>query len=128
MNLREEVVMGLIRFFSSDRYPDKPIAQPRPAGYIPDQPLPNPDPSRYKIGSYVHMGRFLIVKIHYLDCTKYEGNKLLMYENVTIDELKKQKLIDPHFSDNKRYISPIARFLPNDYGWEMAIRLAKALQ
>jgi hypothetical protein len=37
-----------------------------------------------------------------------------------IEALKCQKIIDPHFSDNKNFYSPIARFVPTDDGWRMA--------
>lgn len=83
--------------------------------------LPNPNPANYKIVRYIGNENYLIVEIKYLDCTNYEGRKILVFENVTMGELEQQKLIDPHFSDNKEYHSPIARFEPTERGLEMAI-------
>ena len=54
-----------------------------------------------------------------------------MIHTVTKEELIKQGKdvgIDPHFSDNKKYHSPIARFEPTDRGWEMALTLCINLE
>jgi hypothetical protein len=67
------------------------------------------------------IGNLLILEIEYPDCTNYEGRKLLVFENVTVNDLIKQRSIDPHFSENKKYISPIARFRPNEEGWKDAV-------
>lgn len=87
---------------------------------------PNPDPSNYKILKHIQIGNFLILKIKYYDCTNFEGEKILVFEN-TLENVLKQKSIDPHFSDNKKFISPIARFEPTIKGWEMATFLTKNL-
>jgi hypothetical protein len=89
--------------------------------------LPNPRPDNYKILNKIQIDRYLIVKIKYLDCTNYEGVKILVYEGWQIKNLLAQKLIDPHFSENKNFISPIARFEPTDKGWSMAIRFANEM-
>ena len=91
---------------------------------------PNPDPKNWKIMQFKHFGYngdFLVVKINYHDCTNYEGNKILLYDNITIDQLKRQKYIDPHFSTEGIYKSPIARFIPTGRGWNMTVSLATAL-
>ncbi|MES3018220.1 MAG: hypothetical protein V4721_10595 [Bacteroidota bacterium] len=84
-------------------------------------PLPNPDPNNYQIIKSTAMCQYLIVDIKYLDCVNYEGRKILVFENCSMNALKKQKLIDPHFSENKKYFSPIARFEPTETGWRNAI-------
>lgn len=78
--------------------------------------LPNPRPENYKILKSKQLGNYLVIEIQYLDCINYEGKKILVF-NSTLDLLEKQKLIDPHFSENKNYISPIARFEPTKQGW-----------
>lgn len=88
--------------------------------------LPNPDPANYKINHHRQLGRMLLVDINYPDCTNYEGRKILVYDGVTIEQLRKQKLIDPHFSENEKYTSPVARFEPTDRGWKMAGIFARA--
>lgn len=80
----------------------------------------NPDPSKYEILRHKQDGDILVIEIHYPDCTNYEGKKILVYEGITLSELKLQKMIDPHFSESKEFVSPIARFEPTDRGWDMA--------
>lgn len=87
----------------------------------------NPDPSNYKVVKAENVGTYLILKINYPDCTNYEGNKILVFENLTPIDLLNQKLIDPHFFEAKEYKSPIARFVPTDRGWSMAVRFAKMM-
>jgi hypothetical protein len=90
--------------------------------------LPNPDPGNYKIIKHTQINSALVVKIQYLDCTNYEGIKVLVYANTTLAELKAQKLIDPHFSENKKFKSPIARFTPTKLGWRLAILTAEEIK
>jgi len=89
--------------------------------------LPNPDPYNYVINKYDYVDEFLLVDITYPDCNNYEGRKIMVYENVVIDDLKKQVSIDPHFSSNKRFHSPIARFEPTTEGWSRAIKFAESV-
>lgn len=93
------------------------------------RPLPpNPDPSNWQLLRHKEIGRFLIVLIKYPACTTYEGAKILVYENVTLSELLAQKKIDPHFSEDETYKSPVARFVPLAKGWQMAEKLCTALE
>ena len=87
---------------------------------------PNPNPSNYVIKKSLQVGEFLVVKIKYPDCENYEGIKILVYDRIELEHLHAQKFIDPHFSENKKYYSPIARFEPTDEGWKMAIVFCKA--
>ena len=89
--------------------------------------LPNPDPANYKIVKATERDGFLIIKLHYPDCTNFEGQKILLFRGVTLIDLVNQKFIDPHFFKDKKYASPIARFVPDDEGWEMAEKLVTAL-
>ncbi len=93
-----------------------------------EKPLPNPNPKRYKVLNYTYDGKYLVVLVNYPDCTNYEGNKVLMYEGIYVEDLFNQGSIDPHFSNNPDKISPIARFEPTLKGWEMALKLAKSLR
>jgi hypothetical protein len=104
-----------IRLFSRDSYDDSSYNTKSVSN------LPNPDPKNYIIKRYIQIDKYLLIEINYPDCTNYEGNKILLYENITLNQLKSQKLIDPHFSENKNYVSPIARFEPTDKGWELAL-------
>lgn len=89
--------------------------------------LPNPNPSNYKVLNSVVINEYLIVSVNYPDSTNYEGNKILMFDRgVTIDKLIAQGEIDPHFSESKNHIYPIARFIPSEWGWQLAINAAKS--
>lgn len=90
--------------------------------------LPNPDPMNWILNKSEEIGNYLIVDITYPDCVNYEGRKIMLYEGVTVKKLKAQKSLDPHFSSNKKFYSPIARFEPTEYGWEMAEKLAGMLK
>jgi hypothetical protein len=85
----------------------------------------NPDPLHYKIKQSEVIGTFLLLWVNYPDCKNYEGNKILLFQGVTLAALKKQKAIDPHFSDSQKYHHPIARFVPTEEGWAMAQDIAK---
>ena len=87
--------------------------------------LPNPDPYNWKILEHWQIGRFLVVKINYPNCVNYEGTKIMVYEGCNLETLKKQTTIDPHFSNNQRFFSPIARFVPTDKGLEMALAFVR---
>lgn len=87
---------------------------------------PNPDPKKYRILREKRINDFIILKINYTDCTNYEGNKILVFKNCTLLDIVSQKEgVDPHFSNNEKIISPIARFKPDDQGWIMAEFLAE---
>ena len=89
------------------------------------RPLPmNPNPKRYKVLRHEEIGNWLLVEVHYPDCTNYEGRKILLYYQTNYKQLKRQKSIDPHFSNSTTMRSPFARFEPTQSGWTAAKRLA----
>ena len=111
--------MGLSPF-SSSTYDDlKDMMGPRP--------LPNPNPKNFSIRRSEQIGPFLIVLVHYPECKNYEGLKILLYEGCTVEHLIKQGSIDPHFSGNEDFLSPIARFEPTARGTRLAHILVRAL-
>ena len=120
--------MGLSLFGGSSSSFD-PQPEPRVVEKIvyKDRKLPNPDPFNYVIERILQQGPFLILGILYPDCTNYEGRKVLVFFNATLEQLHQQKAIDPHFSGNQKYHSPIARFVPTEAGWAMAIRFVDAM-
>ena len=81
--------------------------------------LPNPDPKNYQIIKHSQYNNHVLLWIKYPDCNNYEGNKILLFKDCSLHKLQKQKVIDPHFSENKKYHSPFARFEPTEKGWEM---------
>ena len=88
---------------------------------------PNPKPDNYSFIRAAVCNGYLIVELKYHDCINYAGRKIMMYE-CTLDQLIKQKLIDPHFSHNKNFFSPIARFVPTEKGWDYATSFAFHLE
>ena len=44
--------------------------------------LGGPQPRRFNIIDTLSIGKYLIVTINYPDCKNYEGNKILVYENI----------------------------------------------
>lgn len=106
----------------------RPCASPNASSSVPDKKSkkvksPNPDPHNYKLVQAEERHGFLLVKIVYPDCTNYEGQKILLFKGVTLIDLVNQKYIDPHFFQSKEVVSPIARFVPTDAGWQMALDL-----
>ena len=85
------------------------------------------DPNSFKIQRCIRVGNYTVVEINYPDCTNYEGNKILVYEDLDIIKLTKLFKIDPHFCDNGTHPSPIARFEPTKRGWNMALMFARML-
>ena len=91
---------------------------------------PNPDPKNCTINFYYEFGNYQVVGIHYPDCTTFEGNKILVYKYFSIEKFNRQMQIagiDPHFSSNKMYYSPIARFIPTEEGMQIAKDFARML-
>jgi hypothetical protein len=68
-----------------------------------------------------------VLKARYPDCTNYEGLKVLLFKNTTIEEVYRQKHLDPHFTNNRNVIAPFARFEPTREGWDAAVMLAERL-
>lgn len=90
---------------------------------------PNPNPERYGLMDYFSEGHSFAIKLRYEGCTNYEGIKILVFNNTSLSEVikKNKNKIDPHFSDNKNFISPIARFEPTSFGWTLAQNLVRKL-
>lgn len=86
----------------------------------------NPNPTKFRVLREKRINNFIILKLNYPDCSNYEGNKILLFKDCSLLDIVNQKEgIDPHFSDNKELISPIARFKPDDEGWSMAVFFAE---
>ena len=85
----------------------------------------NPNPKNFKILRCRSEGKFTIALIEYLDCFNYEGKKILVFDNVSVKDIKELQEIDPHFCKSKRHKSPIARFVPTKKGWRYAISFCK---
>lgn len=109
--------MGVFKLFSADSRSYEPCSEvPKQETFINSN---NPDPSNFIIMQYKFINRYTILKVKYPDCTNYEGEKILVYdEGFNVDELIRSKRLDPHFFTEGD--SPIARFEPTKRGWTMA--------
>lgn len=108
--------MGVIKMFSSSSY-DCNKQQNVNDLLTTLATLPNPNPNNYSVIKWTEIGDYLLIKIKYLDCTNYEGNKIMVYK-CKYETLMNQNSIDPHFSNNYLKLSPIARFEPTIDGWK----------
>lgn len=89
---------------------------------------PNPNPSKYTLKKILHIKKYTILYINYTGCINYKGNKILVFKSKELcNKIVFQKSkIDPHFSENG--VSPIARFIPTNEGWEMAINFCNSIE
>lgn len=101
---------------------------PTPEAKKKDKAPGNPDPHNYQLVRAEEKHGHLVVMIKYPDCTNYEGNKILVFKNLTLIQLVNQKFIDPHFFPAGKVQSPVARFVPTDEGWNMALALVEILK
>lgn len=125
--------MGL-PLFSTCSTPSSSCSQDRLPGE-PDTRLPgglagNPNPTRFQVIRLYETGKgkkqVTVAELNYPDAKNYEGRKILVYE-CSMNELNKQKALDPHFCDDKSHLSPFARFEPTERGWAAACSLAGEL-
>lgn len=92
-----------------------------------------PDAERYEIVDTVRVGPHLVAKVLYPNCKKcsYEGNKVMVWLNVTEADALRWRRIDPHFRDPQAQRStreapgPAARFPASDDGWHDALNYAR---
>lgn len=82
----------------------------------------NPNPRNFVIQRTHTCGQFVVVEIWYPDCINYEGHKILVFRGLSKQYIKRMPLIDPHFSATDIANSPVARFVPTEDGWNMALK------
>lgn len=94
----------------------------------PQATAPNPDPSRWVLLKHKAYARSYVVMVQYKDCTNFEGKKVMVYFGRWPGVgrfIRKGRPLDPHFSEEPE--SPIARFQPTEFGWDMACAVAKGM-
>lgn len=82
---------------------------------------PNPSPDRWTYLDHAQYADAYALKVRYLDCTNYEGVKVMVYRG----QYRPRPRLDPHFTRDTD--SPIARFRPDEVGWRLACVLAMSL-
>jgi len=96
---------------TNDGYKASSIIEPRPDNFI--------------IVDVVEINNNLVATVKYPNCTSFEGKKVLVFKGMTVNDLRKIKLLDPHFS--LKGLSPFARFVPTEEGLEAAKTLCSML-
>ncbi len=93
-----------------------------------EQPSPpaNPNPRNFKLLKVEEVGKFIIAMVQYPDCDNYEGVKILVFHNLSQEQLLNATFLDPHFCNGSHY-APIARFRPGPDGMECARLFCKAV-
>lgn len=93
-----------------------------------------PDSSNYEVIEAEQVGKNLVLKVRYPNCTKcsYEGNKILVFLGISPMQALRWKKIDPHFREPNKADSlsteapgPSARFPASQEGWNDAIAYAE---
>lgn len=90
-------------------------------------PPPNPNPYRFQIQQAFVWNKHILVRVKYPDCTTFEGEKLMLFLNTTLEQITKARFLDPHFS-NGPGLHPAARFEPTDRGLDMAFELLRSIE
>lgn len=88
-------------------------------------PAPNPNPKRFDIVHLEQIGHCVVATINYLDCTNFEGLKVCLYKDTTVQQIRSATLLDPHFS--REGLAPFARFKPTEEGLSAAKLLAEMI-
>lgn len=91
----------------------------------PSEDSRNPDPARFRFVKFEEVEGHLVVMLEYPNCTNYEGKKVLLFKDMTLNDLFARKEIDPHFTAKES--SMVARFAPTDEGWNLAVLLAESM-
>lgn len=98
----------------------------------PYKPTTPNDNRQFEIEDFFQQDRFLVLSVRYPSCEKcaFEGNKVMVFEGVTTQNVIFWTEIDPHFRDPEEAQrnlapSPIARFPGNAVGWTDAVTFAK---
>jgi hypothetical protein len=91
-----------------------------------------PDKKNYSVEAVERVGNHLVMKVKYPNCRQcaYEGNKVMVFLNVTELEALRWRVIDPHFRNTPiksvtEAPSPAARYPASPEGWTDALTYAR---
>lgn len=93
-----------------------------------------PRNDQYQILDVCRVGAHIVYRIKYESCTKctFEGEKILVWLNVSESVAVRWRVIDPHFRPKDKVNSasiapgPDARFPATDEGWKDALAYAQS--
>ena len=109
-------------------YVEVPVSVPTPARAVVSATSDrgNPNPTRFTIWQVQGVSRFTIVRVTYPDCHNFEGEKILVFEGVSVKAVHALRTLDPHFCDGT-HVSPVARFVPTKQGWKYAVAFCQMM-
>ena len=121
--------MGVIKLFSSC---SDDLCREQVGGKVSDYSrteqemkiVGNPNPRNFQIVQCESIGHFVVALVRYPECLNFEGQKILVFEDISAETIKNLNSIDPHFCDSD-HPSPVARFVPTQKGWSYAIQFCK---
>jgi hypothetical protein len=102
-------------------------ARGRAQSYDPEAPgstRPNPNPEVFEVRRAEPVGKFVVCLVKYPDATTFEGNKVMILTGITQPGVIESQHLDPHFSEDGLVV---ARFRPDEEGWELALSVAGLL-
>lgn len=102
-------------------------ARGRVVGCVAGVPPSTPNPRNFVIERLDDQGDWTLVMARYPDATNYEGRKILVYRHPA-EVVRTSAVLDPHFCDDPKCISPFARFEPTEDGWLAAYVLVRELK
>jgi len=79
--------------------------------------------TKYEIKRDFFLRGYSLVWVYFPECPY--PNKIMLYTTNDWVNLKLDKTVNPHFNLNEP--SPLARFVPNEAGWYMGIKLIETL-
>lgn len=89
----------------------------------------DPNPALFSIKELKQIGEFVLAVVNYPNCTEYEGDKILIYDDVSMGTIARQEVLDPHFIMPRRGVVkgvyPIARFVADARGRYLAEEFCK---
>lgn len=84
-------------------------------------PLPNPVPENFTVERTQRAGSYVCALVHYPDAINFEGRKVIVFRDTTEEAVIDSGSLDPHFAEDGNII---ARFRPDDEGWQDALSYA----
>lgn len=90
----------------------------------PKPPSGNPNPKNFAIVRMLEYTPCLLAEVNYPDARNYEGNKVMLFDGLSAQELVLLIKLDPHFDPKSKLI---ARFAPTSLGWELGRKTAQLL-
>ncbi len=116
--------MGIGTLSSGGRYDGfgRPVTSPTTVAPTQKPKPQDPNPNKFVIMDKYRAPHCWVVRVCYPGCTNFDGEKVLVIGSNSPPE--NLRVLDPHFLEDN---DVIARFRPDDKGWNRAIEFAKTV-